>query len=323
MTAPATRPDHHTPRRYEVRHRTEYAYAADVTTSFGRACLRPRETPTQRVLSHSIVIEPTPDVLEEHLDVFGNFSHHLEISTPHVRLLVTKTSVVAVDVPPVDLTSLDAWTVAEAADALRSDPAVDPVERAAFMLPSTLVALTDDVVDFARTLVWPERPLGEAIAAVVHGIHAQFVYTQGATSVTTTLPELLRTRAGVCQDFAHLTVACFRAAGLPARYVSGYLETRPPPGQEKLEGSDATHAWASVQVPGRAWVDLDPTNDQLADSRYVTTAWGRDFRDVSPLKGVIFTEGHGSTLSVGVDVIRLPDEALDARSSQESTQGRV
>ena len=312
MSASPVRPEQHTPRRYEVRHRTEYTYAADVTASFGRACLRPRETPTQRVLSHTIVIEPTPDVLEEHLDLFGNYSHHLEISAPHSRLLVEKTSVVAVHVPPVDLGALDAWTVAEAADALRADPAVDPVERAAFVLPSTLVALTDDVVAFARTLVWPDRPLGQAVAAVVHDLHAQFAYAKGATSVTTTLPELLRTRAGVCQDFAHLAVACFRAAGLPARYVSGYLETQPPPGQEKLEGSDATHAWASVQVPGGAWIDLDPTNDQLTDSRYVTTAWGRDFRDVSPLKGVIFTEGQGSRLAVGVDVIRLPDGPGDS-----------
>ena len=122
----------------------------------------------------------------------------------------------------------------------------------------------------------------------------------------TTLPELLALRQGVCQDFTHLALGCLRAVGLPARYVSGYLETAPPPGRPKLEGSDASHAWASVMVPGGGWVDLDPTNDHLADSRYVVTAWGRDFRDVSPLKGVIFTESSGSSLEVGVDVVRLP-----------------
>ncbi len=301
----ASQGEHHTARRYEVHHRTEYTYAADVTASFGRACLRPRETASQHVLSHRIDIEPTPDVFEEHLDFFGNYSHHLEISTPHRRLLVEKTSTVEVHLPPVDLGALDGWTVGEAADALRADPTVDPVERAAFVLPSALVTLADGVVSFSQALVWPDRPLGEAIGAVVHEIHAGFAYQKGVTSVATTLHELLRSRAGVCQDFAHLAVACFRAAGLPARYVSGYLETQPPPGREKLVGSDATHAWASLQVPGGAWIDLDPTNDQLADSRYVTTAWGRDFRDVSPLKGVIFSEGQGSTLSVGVDVRRL------------------
>lgn len=301
----ASQGEHHTARRYEVHHRTEYTYAADVTASFGRACLRPRETASQHVLSHRIDIEPTPDVFEEHLDFFGNYSHHLEISTPHRRLLVEKTSTVEVHLPPVDLGALDGWTVGEAADALRADPTVDPVERAAFVLPSALVTLADGVVSFSQALVWPDRPLGEAIGAVVHEIHAGFAYQKGVTSVATTLHEVLRSRAGVCQDFAHLAVACFRAAGLPARYVSGYLETQPPPGREKLVGSDATHAWASLQVPGGAWIDLDPTNDQLADSRYVTTAWGRDFRDVSPLKGVIFSEGQGSTLSVGVDVRRL------------------
>lgn len=312
MSAPAGA-GYHGRRRYEVRHRTEYAYPQDVTASFGRACLRPRDTPAQRVLEHRIEIEPEPDVLEEHVDLFGNFTHHLEIATPHTRLVVAKTSVVEVRRPAVDLAALDRFTVGEAADAVASDPLVDPLERAAFVLPSPLVALTDEVVAFARTLVWPQRPLGEAIRAVYHEIHTGFDYAQGATSVSTTLPELLVSRAGVCQDFAHLAVACFRAAGLPARYVSGYLETQPPEGQERLEGADATHAWASVCLPGGGWLDLDPTNDRLADSRFVTTAWGRDFRDVSPLKGVIFTEGGPSTLRVAVDVIPLDAPANSGR----------
>lgn len=318
MSLPPTDPKHHTSRRYEVRHRTEYTYEADVTVSFARACLRPRDTATQRVLTHRIDIEPTPDVLEEHRDFFGNYSHHLEISTPHRRLLVNKTSTVQVDVPAVDLAALDEWSVSEAVDALRTDPSIDPVEKAAFTLPSPLVTLNDVVMDFSRTLVWPGRPLGEAIAAVVHDIYTEFTYAKGVTSVASTLTELLRSRAGVCQDFAHLAVACLRGAGLPARYVSGYLETQPPPGRKKLVGSDASHAWAAVQVPGGAWIDLDPTNDHLADSRYITTAWGRDFRDVSPLKGVIFSEGKSSTLSVGVDVIRLPDEPAEPTEPTES-----
>ena len=148
-------------------------------------------------------------------------------------------------------------------------------------------------------------PVGEAIGTVYHAIYEGFSYTQGATTVATTLPEVINARAGVCQDFAHLAVASFRAVGLPARYVSGYIETYPPPGEEKLAGSDATHAWASVYIPERGWIDLDPTNDQLADSRYLVTAWGRDFRDVSPLKGVIFSESRDSVLDVAVDVTRL------------------
>ncbi len=306
MTAQA--PNQLATHRYEVRHVTAYTYEDDVTTSFGRACLRPRETPSQRVLSHAIDISPTPDVLDEHIDAFGNYSHYLEIGTAHRALTVTKTSVVEVTYPRIDVEALNRWTVAEAAAALTDDPAVDPLERAILLMPSELVDLGPEVDAFAQTLAWPDRPLGDAIVAVTRDIYRDFSYTKGATTTKTTLPELLASRAGVCQDFAHLAVGVFRSVGLPARYVSGYIETTPPPGQQKLAGSDATHAWAAVMVPGGTWVDLDPTNDHFADSRYIMTAWGRDFRDVSPLKGVIFTESASSTLSVGVDVIRLEDQ---------------
>jgi transglutaminase-like putative cysteine protease len=299
---------HLAPRRYEVRHVTAYTYEDDVTASYGRACLRPRETPSQRVLEHTIEVTPTPDVLDEHVDVFGNYSHYLEIGTAHRALTVTKRSVVEVAYPAVDVDALNRWTVAEAAAALPEDPHVDPLERAMLLMPSELVDLGPEVADFARTLAWPDRPLGDAIVAVTRDIYRDFAYTKGATTTKTTLPELLASRAGVCQDFAHLAVGVFRSVGLPARYVSGYIETVPPPGQPKLAGSDATHAWTAVLVPGGTWVDLDPTNDHLADSRYIMTAWGRDFRDVSPLKGVIFTEGASSSLTVGVDVIRLEDQ---------------
>ncbi|GAA1395754.1 transglutaminase family protein [Luteococcus peritonei] len=300
-----TAPEHHTRRRYEVRHVTTYDYENDVTASYGRACLRPRDTPWQDVVSHVTRVEPQPDVLDEGEDFFGNFSHYLEITQPHRRLAVSKTSIIDVEWPAVDLAALDRWSVAEAAAALGQDAAVDPTERARYLLPSALVTLQDEVRDFAATLAWPERPLGQAIAAVTHEIWRDFSYDKTATSTRTTLPEVLAKRAGVCQDFAHLACAVFRAAGLPSRYVSGYIETSPPPGKVKLAGSDATHAWSAVMVPGGRWVDLDPTNNHLADSRYLVTAWGRDFRDVSPLKGVIFSEGGSSTLTVAVDVVRL------------------
>ena len=152
----------------------------------------------------------------------------------------------------------------------------------------------------------PGRPLGTTLRELVHAIHSGFAYRSGATTVTTTLAEVLARREGVCQDFAHLAVAALRWAGLPARYVSGYVETRPPPGQPRLQGVDASHAWVSVFVPEVGWVDLDPTNDQVVDGQYVVTAWGRDYTDVPPLKGVIFTEGRRSTLDVAVDVTPLP-----------------
>ncbi|WP_203567883.1 transglutaminase family protein [Aestuariimicrobium ganziense] len=295
----------HGPRRYSVHHLTEYSYEEDVTMSFGRAMLRPRDTPQQRVDQHEVAISPEPDVLEESRDAFGNYSHYVEISNPHTTLAVTKTSTIDVEWPLPDLGALNAWTVAEAAAAICADPAIDPFERAAFQLPSRIVTLGETERGFAEELLPSSMPLGEAIETAYRRIYAEFTYTKGVTSISTTLPEVIAAREGVCQDFAHLAVASFRAVGIPARYVSGYIETSAPAGQVKLEGSDASHAWASVMVPGGGWVDLDPTNDHLADSRYLVTAWGRDFRDVSPLKGIVFTDGGSSKLRVAVTVKRL------------------
>ena len=296
--------EHHTPRRYEVHHVTAYTYADDVTASYGRACLRPRDTVGQRVLEHAIHIDPTPDVLTEHTDLFGNHSHYVEFQTPHRHLEVAKTTVVAVHHPDPDLASLDRWTVAGAAAAPATD---DPTLRTAYLLPSPLVEVSPEVRAYAADILRPDAPLGEALDSLVTAIFTDFRYAKGITNVRTSLPELLQLRAGVCQDFAHLALGCLRAFGLPARYVSGYLETQPPPGRPKLRGADATHAWASVALPDGRWLDLDPTNDCVADSRYVVTAWGRDYRDVAPLKGVIFTEGATSSLTVSVDVHRLSD----------------
>jgi len=297
--------DLHDHRQYRVLHRTAYTYDLPVTTSYGRGCLRPRPQHSQTLLEHTLTIDPVPQITDETRDLFGNYTHYLEIHTAHERFEVVKESVLDVEWPEVDLDMLDEYTVADAAAALRQDTSLDPVEHALYTLPSAHVQLSEEVRRFAELAIPAGRPLGEAIASLYHQIYTDFTYTKGATTVNSTLPELLTTKAGVCQDFAHLAVACFRAAGLPARYVSGYIETTPPPGKPKLAGSDATHAWVSVFTPRAGWVDVDPTNDHLADSRYIVTAWGRDFRDVSPLRGVIFTDATKSSLSVGVEVTRL------------------
>lgn len=297
-------PEDFEPRRYRVRHRTTYTYEGAVETCYERGFLAPRRTPTQDVVSNDINVSPEPDLVTEHIDHFGNNSFYVEVRSAHAELMVEKVSLVDVHWPQADLDALDRWTVAEAAAAIAEE--ADPVDRASYLLPSTLVEPSTDVADYGRTLLVPEMPLGQAILALTRGIFRDFDYKPGATTVRTTLPELLEIRGGVCQDFTHLAIGCLRSLGLPARYVSGYLETQPPPGQKKLEGSDASHAWASVMVPGGTWVDLDPTNNHLCDSRYVVTAWGRDFRDVSPLKGVLFAENAGkSSLKVAVDVTRV------------------
>ncbi len=291
-------------RTYEVRHRTSYHYNGPVGRSYGRARLHPRDEPGQQVTDRRLEISPTPALMRDHHDFFGNRSDYFEVSTPHDELSVEATSRVHVARAPVDVEALDGWTVADAA----ADARAHPVAASLFGLPSPLVEISGRVASYADRILAADRPLGEALMALTHDIYAHFTYEQGSTTVTTSLDEVLAGRAGVCQDFAHLATGCLRHVGLPARYVSGYLETTPPPGRAKLEGSDASHAWCSVLTPGLGWVDVDPTNDHFVDSRYVVTAWGRDYRDVSPLKGVVFTEGRGSTLRVAVDVRRVGAE---------------
>jgi len=299
------------PRTYRVRHTTRYTYDEDVVGCYERGFLSLRPTPTQTLRAIEVTVSPEPDVNAAHWDFFGNESFYVEVRTPHTTFEATMDAEVAVDWAPVDVAALDRLTVAESVAAIRAED-VDPVLETAYRLPSALVELGPRVAEFADTILAPERALGEALTDLYRTIYRDFAYRKGATSVRTTLPEILDLRAGVCQDFAHLAIGGLRSVGLPARYVSGYIETAPPPGKVKLAGSDATHAWVSVRVPGGGWVDLDPTNDHFADSRYIVTAWGRDFRDVSPLKGVIFTEAKHSTLDVAVDVTRLEAPTRDA-----------
>lgn len=293
------------PRRYHVRHQTRYRYTEPVVTCYERGFLSLRPTPTQQVVSTTLAIDPEPALVSESVDWHGNLAHYVEVRGEHTALTVTKQAVVDVAWPRVDLAALDAWTLASARDALA---AVDPWERATYTLPSPMVGAHPEVARYAAEHLHPTDGFGTALDRLLSGIHADFRFDSAATTVRTTLPELLELGRGVCQDFAHLALGCLRSAGLAARYVSGYIETTPPPGQTKLEGSDASHAWVSVLAPDGHWVDLDPTNDHLCDCRYVVTAWGRDYQDVSPLKGLIFTEDDvptSSTLSVGVDVRRV------------------
>lgn len=287
-------------RRYQVRHVTRYSYDDLVEACYERGFLRPRDTEYQIVLDSDLAVTPEPGRISEHLDYFGNHSTYLEVRSPYSELVVDCRSVVEVDWPLPDLPYLNRWTVASAAAELARD--TDPVEAADFLMPSTLVVLGSRVREYAAAILHPHRPFGDALSALVTRIFTDFDYRQGTTSVKTTLGELLDLRQGVCQDFAHLAVGCLRSVGLPARYVSGYVETSPPPGKEKLQGADASHAWASVLTPASGWVDLDPTNNHFADSRYIVTAWGRDFTDVSPLRGVVYTESTSSDLVVEVDV---------------------
>lgn len=298
--------EHLSPRRYRVVHTTAYDYSADVTGCYQRGLLAPRDTPSQRVVRSTYVVSPAAAAAHDHVDYFGNSSHYLEIHDHHTHLEVTKDAEVDVAWPRISMDHLNQWTVAQAVDSLRAQTGLT-VERSLYTMASAKVGVTTGVADYARSKIHREQGLGDALESLTLGIFEDFTYRPGVTTTRTTLAELLILGQGVCQDFAHLAIGCLRVFGLPARYVSGYIETTPPPGQPKLAGSDATHAWASVLAPDGIWIDIDPTNAHFADSRYIVSGWGRDFADVSPLKGIIHTVADTSTLSVSVDVQRLDE----------------
>jgi transglutaminase-like putative cysteine protease len=254
-----------------------------------------------------VVADPSPEDYRERVDFFGNRVVFLAIHHPHRALTVTATSVVEVEERPDGLSLFGQRPWEEARDAVHSGDVADPVDAAQFVLDSPLVEVSDVYREYATASFTPGRYLLDAVTSLCSRIYADFAYAPGSTSVTTPLAEVFEQREGVCQDFAHVGIACLRSIGLPARYVSGYLETNPPPGRAKLSGVDGSHAWFSVLVPDAGWLDVDPTNDQLVTSRYVVTAYGRDYNDVPPLNGVIYTEGKTESLRVLVDVLALSD----------------
>lgn len=301
MTAPAVPA---TAKVWRLIHRTEYVYDNVVDSSYGRAHLIPRHTEGQQRLAAQVDVDPEPDDLREHTDFFGNRSLYFAMRKPHRELSVTATSVVAVDRGGTHRDQLRDLRAKDVHDQLmdRSDLTQDLNAARQFLLPSPMIGRPDQVREFAHDLMRPARSVDEVIVDLLDRINDGFSYVTGATSVTTTLPEVLASREGVCQDFAHLAVASLRAVGLAARYVSGYLETQPPPGKPKLVGADASHAWASVFAPGVGWIDFDPTNHKFVDDSYIVVAVGRDYSDVPPLKGVIFTESTKNTMKVSVDM---------------------
>jgi transglutaminase-like putative cysteine protease len=287
---------------YTVTHRTEYVYESEVTSSYGQLHLLPRDLDDQRCRATNVAVEPAPDDYRERLDFFGNRVGYVEIHSPHTDLTVTATSVVEVDERPGSLSLLCHRPWEEFRAAIRGGAVPDPVDASMYVLDTPLIEAKETYREYAAQSFTPGRELLEAVMSLCSQIHGDFAYKPGSTSVSTPLDEMFERREGVCQDFAQLGVACVRSVGLPARYVSGYLETDPPPGMPKLKGIDGSHAWLSVLVPETGWLDVDPTNNQLVTGRYIVTAYGRDYRDVPPLNGVIYTEGKTESLKVSVDV---------------------
>jgi transglutaminase-like putative cysteine protease len=286
---------------YQVRHSTRYEYEADVTLSHHLLRLSPRELPHQHCLGFELHIDPSPSALHYHTDYFGNSVATLTIEYSHTTFSVESCSRINVrpapaPTPPDETLAWDAYAVRPGDDITASEPMVQE-----FLFDSPLIKRGDDLLDYALPSFPRGRPVVEAVGDLTARIFADFTFDAKATTVATPLKDVLQLRRGVCQDFAQLQIGCLRSMGLPARYVSGYLETIPPPGKEKLVGADASHAWASFFCPGIGWIDVDPTNNLFPSDRHVTVAWGRDYSDVSPIRGVILGAG-GHELKVSVDV---------------------
>jgi transglutaminase-like putative cysteine protease len=288
--------------RYRVRHSTEYRYSAQVINGHTVAHLRPRETPTQTVIASEVTTAPEADHADEYLDAFGNHVSYRAVEQVHDQLVVVAVSEVDIT-PAVDLLWSPPWE--EVRSIVADDGSPDGLVARMCSIESTLVTPSADLARFASWSFLPGRPFHESVIDLSHRIFAEFAFDPGFSDVSTPLADVLTFRRGVCQDFAHLAIGTMRSLGLPARYVSGYVENEPSPGEPKMVGADASHAWCSVYIPGWGWLDVDPTNDQVPPRCHVTVGWGRDYADVAPVRGVVFGSPATQDLEVAVEVTRL------------------
>lgn len=298
--------------RLHIVHETHYRYSAPVVLSQQLLHLTPRELPWQVGERHGITVEPTAGEIAERADYYGNRTTHIVVAVPHEALMVRAESEVNVKPRARERRSAPklAWEAVRARlRALDAPPLVEPAE---FLFESPHVEPLRELADYAVKSFTARRGILEASADLARRIHRDFKFDRTATSVSTPLRQVLKDKRGVCQDFAHLMIGCLRSIGLAARYVSGYILTAPPPGRPRLVGADASHAWASVYCGERAgWVDIDPTNNCIVDDAHVTLGWGRDFGDVTPMRGVILGGGSQS-LAVRVTVRPMVEAAIES-----------
>ncbi|MEN5046298.1 MULTISPECIES: transglutaminase family protein [Pseudomonas] len=278
---------------YQIFHDTCYHYDSPVSLAQQLAHLWPRECTWQRCTEQQLLISPDPTTRRDELDVFGNPLTRLAFERPHDELQVNaRLTVEVLARPPADFSLSPAWEQTRDALTYSSQPlSAEMLEACRYRFQSPYVHLKRSFVEFSESCFPPGRPLLLGVQALMQKIFSEFTFDAEATQVATPLVEVLERRRGVCQDFAHLMLACVRSRGLAARYISGYLLTQPPPGQPRLIGADASHAWVSVFCPVLGWVDFDPTNNVQPALEHITLAWGRDFSDVSPLRGVILGGG--------------------------------
>ena len=291
---------------YQITHITTYEYSASVSLCQNLAHLTPRTTAEQQCQQTTLLINPQPSVLSSRTDYFGNQLTFFSVQEPHRKLTVTASHLVEVTPPtPVDANLTPPWE--EVRDRLRASRTRGGLDAYQFAFPSRHVPYSEELSEYAHASFAPGRPLFEALLDLTARIHSDFEYDPQATTISTPIHEVFQQRRGVCQDFSHLQISCLRSLGLSARYISGYLRTMPELGKPRLVGADATHAWVSVFCPEIGWLEIDPTNNLQPSDKHVVLAWGRDFDDVSPVKGVILG-GDQHSIGVSVDVTEVGDE---------------
>lgn len=298
-------PTHSPNKRYSVRHLTRYRYSQNVSLSQHFLHLLPRGTASQRVERADLKIEPVPATRRDAVDYFGNPTCLVSLDEEHLETVLLAESQISLqhskppaakDTPP--------WE--EIAKTVRESRSKDLLFVYQYCFASPKTKAGPDALALGQTFFAPGTPILEGAMALMDHIFTQYTYDPEATDVSTPVDDVMRIKGGVCQDFAHLQLACLRALGLPARYVSGYLLTHPPEGQERLQGADASHAWLSIWTGEDGWVDLDPTNNLIPGDEHITLAWGRDYGDVSPINGITFG-GGAHQIDVEVDVLPMDD----------------
>ncbi len=295
--------------KFSITHTTHYDYSLPVGLCHSEARLRPRDFIGQSCLSSQLVISPKPVDYQQRLDYFGNSIAYFAIQQPHNRLTVTASSEVEVHNNELGLGINqygweDSLLQLQPSETLPEPLNMEFQQAKLLSMDSEMAARSEEIKAYAAQSFKPGRPIFAIAEELTQRIYQDFSYDPSFTTIATPLATVVLHKRGVCQDFAHMAIACFRCFGIPARYVSGYIETMPPEGEVKLAGSDASHAWFSVYVPGNGWVDFDPTNNCMTGEQHITLAWGRDYNDVTPLKGIA-VGGSEHQVSVAVDVVRM------------------
>ena len=291
---------------YKITHITKYDYTDKVSLSYSEARLMPRNCKHQQVISSTLDIEPYAADFRIREDFFGNQVAYFSMQQAHNVFTITAVSEVQLQENPAQLDFYQGHSWEEVRNMLGqqqyfSPQSAETLDARQYTLDSPLVAVSAKLAEYAQPSFTQGRSITDAVNDLMQRIYTDFTFDPDFTTLATPLTTVLEHRRGVCQDFAHLAIGCLRSVGLAARYVSGYIETLPPAGEAKLIGADASHAWFSVYVPEQGWIDFDPTNNQMPNTQHITLGWGRDYADITPLKGVIFG-GQQHELDVSVHV---------------------